>query len=65
MNRGCVSIGPGHCDNCQRVIEDSEQYLFREDEGYINQRWCVDCCLKKGLATYTVEKNEKVITFFT
>jgi len=35
-----------------------------DDEKGTASRICVDCCLKKGYARYTVDKGQQVLTFF-
>ena len=65
MRRGCISLGDFYCDECHRLIPDTERYLLVEEEVEDTAlRLCVDCCLKKDYAHYKVEKGEKVLTFF-
>jgi len=70
MYQGCISLGQVKCDNCHRIIPSSERYLAVSEkrsadaEKAHTSRYCVDCCLKKGLARYREEKGEQVLTFF-
>ena len=66
MRQGCISLGEVQCDDCHRVIPHSERYLIIEETEEVILRLCVDCCLKKGYASYKEEKKgERVLTFFT
>jgi ribosomal protein L24E len=62
MNRGCIALTELNCDSCGQTVEPGQKYLLLEDEGKIT-RFCVDCSIKKHLASYKVEKGEKVLTF--
>ena len=63
MRQGCISLGDTRCDECQSIIPYSERYLIiKETKGSIS-RLCVDCSLKKGDASYTLDKGERVLTF--
>ncbi len=70
MRRGCLSLGETQCDECRRIIPDSERYLAIEEEDGVEveqgktAHYCVKCALEKGYAYYTEEKGEKVLTFF-
>ena len=70
MRRGCISLGEVRCDDCNRIIPYPERYLAVgekdgvEDEEGETTRYCVDCCLKKGYASYKMEKGENILTFF-
>ena len=64
MRRGCISLGEVRCDECQRTIPYPECYLIAEETKGAILRLCVDCCLKKGYASYKQEKGEQVTTFF-
>jgi nitrate reductase beta subunit len=64
MRRGCIAVGEVHCDGCRRSLEYGERYLVIDDEEGQGRRFCVDCCLSRGYASYRMEKGEKVITFF-
>ena len=70
MRRGCVSLGEVQCDECHSTIPYPERYLAIdekdgiEDEAGDTQRYCVECCLKKGYAYYKEEKGERILTFF-
>jgi hypothetical protein len=70
MRRGCISLGEMECDNCHRTIRHSERYLAVEekdgqeaDQGD-TKRYCVECSVKKGYASYRQEKDEKILTVF-
>ncbi len=64
MRRGCISLGEVQCDDCHRIIPYPERYLIvAETEGAV-LHLCVDCCLKRGYASYKQDKNEQVLTFF-
>lgn len=64
MKRGCIVIGELQCDSCNRPMQHGERYLLIEENEGQKSRFCVDCCLNKGYATYVKEKGERVITFF-
>lgn len=66
MRRGCVAVGETKCDICDRSIEHGERYLLIDDDENEGEshRFCVDCCLNKGYATYIIDKGEEVLTFF-
>jgi len=70
MRRGCISLGEVRCDDCNRIIPYPERYLAVdekdgvEDEEGETAHYCVDCCLKKGYASYKMEKGENILTFF-
>jgi len=64
MRRGCIAVGKIQCDGCQRLINYGERYLVIEEERE-KQRFCVACCLRLGYASYKIEDNEQVITFFS
>jgi len=70
MRRGCISLGEVQCDGCQRSIPYPERYLAIEEKDGVEDeegetaRYCVDCCLKKGYASYKIEKGETILTFF-
>ena len=70
MRRGCVSLGEIVCDECKNTIPYPNRYLAIdekdgvEDEEGETQRYCVECCLKKGYAHNKEEKGERVLTFF-
>ena len=71
MRRGCMSLGETKCDRCKRNIPYPERYLVidekdgTEAEKGDTVRYCVQCALEKGYATYKEEKGEKTLTFFT
>ena len=71
MRRGCISLGEIICDGCQETIPYPSRYLVLEekdgveDEEGETRRYCIECCLKKGYATYKEEKGERILTFFT
>ncbi|MFH0914505.1 MAG: hypothetical protein V1849_04355 [Chloroflexota bacterium] len=70
MRRGCVSLGEVKCDGCGRTIPYPQRYLvIEEEDGKESEkgephRYCAECARKKGYAHYTVEKGEKVLSFF-
>ena len=70
MRRGCISLGDVRCDKCKRAILHSERYLAIEEEKGAEAdkgktvRYCVECAVKKGYASYRQEKDEKVLTVF-
>lgn len=70
MRRGCISLGEINCDRCHRSIEHSERYLAIEEEAGVEAdtgktaRYCMECAVKKGYASYRAEKNEKILTIF-
>ena len=64
MRRGCISLGKTQCDKCHRIIPYPERYLIVEETEDTLLRLCIDCCLKKGYASYKQEKGEQVATFF-
>ena len=70
MQRGCISLGEIKCTECDRIIPYSERYLAVDEQANTETsrgrtlRYCVDCCLKKGYASYRVEKGEQILTFF-
>jgi len=63
MRRGCIAIGEMKCDSCHCLIEHGERYLLFEGEEGEKLRFCIDCCVSKGYATYVEEKDEQVLTF--
>ena len=70
MRRGCVSLGEIKCDECQQTIPYPDRYLALEEKDGVEdengevRRYCVECCLKKGYASYKEEKGERILTFF-
>ena len=64
MRRGCIATGETKCDECHRLIEHGEPYLVVEEKEDEKLRFCIDCCLSKGYATYVKEKGERILTFF-
>ena len=64
MRCGCIAIGEVRCDGCHRFLHYGERYLAVDGESGEIQRFCVECCLKRGDASYETEKEEQVITFF-
>jgi len=70
MRRGCISLGEIQCDECHHEIPYPDRYLVVEetdgveDEEGTPRRYCVECCLKKGYASYKEEKGERILTFF-
>ena len=63
MYRGCIVIGKVQCDSCHRFLEQGEKYLVTDNDEGKKQRFCLDCCLSRGYASYKTEKGEKTITF--
>ena len=63
MRRGCIAIGKIGCDGCHRPLNYGERYLVIDDEKGEKKRFCVDCCLSHGYASYKMEKGEETITF--
>jgi len=61
---GCIAVGEVQCDGCHRFLGYGERYLVIDDEKGNSQRFCFDCCLKRGHASYREEKGEKIATFF-
>ncbi len=64
MRCGCIAVSKVQCDICHRFLEYGEHYLLVDDVGKQSQRFCLDCCLSRGYASYKTEKGEKIITFF-
>ena len=65
MRQGCIYLWEVRCDDFHSVIPHSERYLIIEETEEVILRLCVDCCLKKGYASYKEEKKgERVLTFF-
>jgi len=64
MRCGCIAVGKVQCDGCHRFFEYGERYLVIDGEEENSQRFCIDCCLKRGYASYKTEKRERIITFF-
>lgn len=70
MRRGCMPLGDIQCDGCRRIITPAERYLVTNEENGVevdngpDVRYCVECALNKGYASYNEEKGEKTLTFF-
>jgi len=70
MRRGVISLGEIHCDQCHRLIPHGERYLAIDEEDGTEVAkgkmvyYCTECALKKGYASYRVEKSERILTFF-
>jgi hypothetical protein len=64
MRRGCIAVGEVRCEKCQRVLEYGERYVVVDDEGGKEERFCINCSLSAGYASYKMEKEGQVITFF-
>jgi hypothetical protein len=58
-----MATGQLKCDECKGIIEHGERYMLEGEEGK-EQRWCLNCCQKKGEAADVKEKGEKHVTFF-
>ena len=63
MRRGCLSLELVPCDDCHREISYPERYLVIDKADGTTLRLCIDCSLKKGYASYKIEKGESVPTF--
>ena len=63
MRRVCVAIGEIWCSDCQRVIGCGERYLVVEEDDAEQLRFCLDCGVSKGYATYVMEKGKQILTF--
>jgi hypothetical protein len=65
MRRGCIAVGELRCDGCQRFLEHGERYVvIVDDEEGKEERFCTSCSLSRGYASYKIEKEGEVITFF-
>jgi len=64
MRRGCIAVGEVRCEGCQRHLEHGERYVIIDDEQGKERRFCINCSLSCGYASYKVEKEGHVITFF-
>ena len=70
MRRGCISLGEVRCDGCHRIIPYPERYLAVDEKDGVEVEegetacYCVDCCLKKGYASYKIEKGVTILAFF-
>ena len=71
MRRGNISLGDIECKECHTIVPHSERYLVMDEddgkeveEGGKMAYYCVACAIKKGLAYYKEEKDERVLTFF-
>ncbi len=70
MRQGCISLGEIQCNECHRIIPHSERYLIVDEENGVEVekgkvvRYCVECALQKGYASYKAEKEGRVLTFF-
>jgi nitrate reductase beta subunit len=65
MHCGCIALGEVQCDGCHKALEYGERYLLIDSKEGQSQRYCIDCCLSRGYASYKTEKGEKILTFFT
>jgi hypothetical protein len=66
MRCGCISTGDIQCDICHRTINYLEHYLVLEDEAEsVIRRFCSDCALSEGYASYKEEKGERSVSFFS
>ena len=65
MRRGCIAICKVECDGCHRSLDQGERYLVVDDEKGEKRRFCIDCCLARGYASYGTEKEKEkgAITF--
>ena len=70
MRKGCISLGATQCNACQRPIPYLQRYLSVEEKDGAESpdgdtvHYCINCALEKGYASYKMEKDEKVLTFF-
>jgi hypothetical protein len=70
MRRGCISLGEIECDGCHHPIPYPDRYLAVDEKDGVEdnegetRRYCIECCLKKGYASYKEEKGERILTFF-
>ena len=64
MCPGCIAIGQIKCDGCEGAIKYGERYLLINGDGGKKQRFCINCCLSRGYASYRTGKEEQTITFF-
>lgn len=65
MRCGCIAIAKVQCNGCHRPIEYGERYLLIDSKEGESQRYCVDCCLTRGYASYRTEGGEKILTFLS
>jgi RNase P subunit RPR2 len=63
LHRVCIAVGEVQCDACHRFLNYGERYLIIEDESGEAQRFCIECGLNRGYASYQMEKGEQIITF--
>jgi hypothetical protein len=69
MRRGCISLGETKCTGCNKTVPVAERYIVvdevtDETGKKTTAKYCIKCCLEKGLAGYRQEKDEKILTFF-
>lgn len=64
MRRGCITVGEVRCESCQRVLEYGERYVVLDDDEGKEHRFCLNCSLSGGYASYKTDKEGQVITFF-
>lgn len=64
MRRGCIAVGEVRCEDCQRLLEYGERYLVVDDDEGKEHRFCLSCCLRRGDASYKMDKEGHVTTFF-
>ena len=65
MRRGCITVCEVQCDECHRFLEYGERYLIIDDEKGSSQRFCGDCCTKRGYTSLEEEKGKEIVTFFS
>ncbi|MBI4180715.1 MAG: hypothetical protein HY528_02175 [Chloroflexi bacterium] len=70
MRRGCIASEELQCDGCHHIIPYAARYLTIDEEDGVEVekgkllRYCIECALQKGYASYQEEKEGKVLTFF-
>ena len=64
MRRGCIAIREVVCNGCGRAIEHGERYLAVDEDNGATERFCLDCCRKKGCAGYQKERGREYLTLF-
>ena len=69
MRRGCISLGEIRCDSCKKIVPPAGRYMVTDEELDTEGkkkliRYCIECCVEKGLAGHRREKDEKILTIF-
>ena len=65
MRCGCIIVCEVQCDGCHRFLEYGERYLIIDDEKGNSQRFCGDCCMKRGYTSFGEGKGKEIVTFFS